>query len=639
VHIDNLIFGSSPLIVHAPGLTRNSKKMFIHRALNQYWMPIVINLEKKEPDGCRKETKDNITIITWNNTGIKGCCELSLDKLGLDYLVLGKNIRNWRNINKITSALEVIDSIKTPYIMALDCFDVIVLRDPYEAVEKFKAMDCDMLFNGEKFFYPDYGLMATGYYSITDKWKNFEANIEKSAWKYLNSGALLAKTEFYKEFLMNCLQRYNTLNEERESFPLPKDPFYKKYPVYKISDSDQLIAHWMHYDYYPKIKIDYQMKIFFNTMDTAIDDKVFDITEDIHIEYTTGYVAKLQAMRFLIKIYLALKKIKVMLIINTNYHKKIFKQIEHIFGTRINYKKKIQRDIDNDKLQKQINEFKETGVTKEKRNPRLIVSITSFGQRMYDIHFALYSLLNQTLKPDEIILWLGEKEFPHKEGNLPQSVLSLKNNGLTIKWCKDIGPYTKLIPALKEYSDDIIVTADDDIYYPRKFLELLYGAYLKEPQYIHCHRVHKITFDKNKNIQKYSKWIRQVSNIEPSLCNFLTGAGGVLYPPNSLYKDVLNEKLFLKLSPTADDIWFWAMAVLNNTKINVIKNNIAILHFTNIERELGLNGEMTLYHRNDIGGGNDKQLKNIFNHYPNLQNTVKCDSSIGNNQKRDERPT
>jgi len=596
-------------------------------------MPIVINLEKKEPSWCRKETKDSITIITWNNTEIKGCCELSLDKLGLDYLVLGKNIRNWRNINKITSALEIIDSINTPYIMALDCFDVIVLRDPYEAMEKFKTMDCDMLFNAEKIYYPDYGLAATGYYSITDKWKNFEANIEKSMWKYLNSGALLAKTKFYKEFLINCLQRYNTLNEERESFPLPKDPFYKKYPDYKISDSDQLIAHWMHYDYYPKIKIDYQMKIFFNTMDTAFDDKVFDVTEDIHIEYTTRYIAKLQAMRFLIKIYLALKKIKVMLIIGTNYHKKIFKQIEYIFGIKINYKKNIKRDIDNDKLQKQINEFKEIGVIKEKRNPRLIVSITSFQQRMYNIQFALYSLLNQTLKPDEIILWLGEKEFPHKEGNLPQNVLSFKNNGLTIKWCKDIGPYTKLIPALKEYSDDIIVTADDDIYYPHKFLELLYGAYLKDPQYIHCHRAHRITFDKNKNIQKYSKWTRQVSNIEPSLCNFLTGVGGVLYPPKSLYKDVLNEELFLKLSPTADDIWFWAMAVLNNTKINVIKNNITILNFTNIERELGLNGEMTLYQKNDIGGGNDKQLKNIFNHYPNLQNTVKCDSSIGNNQK------
>ena len=400
-----------------------------------------------------------------------------------------------------------------------------------------------------------------------------------------------------------------------------------------------MIAHWLHHDFYPRIKIDYQMKIFFNTMDTAFDDKAFDITEDIHVKYTTGHIAKLQATRFLIKIYSALKKIKAMLIINTNYRKKMFKQIEHLFGIKINYKQKIKRDIDNDKLQKQINEFKETGVTKEKRNPRLIVSITSFEQRMYDIHFALYSLLNQTLKPDEIILWLGENEFPHKEGDLPQSVLSLKNNGLTIKWCKDIGPYTKLIPALKEYPDDIIVTADDDIYYPGKFLELLYGAYLKEPQYIHCHRVHKITFDQNKNVQKYSKWIRQASNIEPSFCNFLTGAGGVLYPPDSLYKDALNEELFLKLSPTADDIWFWAMAVLNNTRINVIKNNIAVLHFTNIERELGLNGERILYRKNDIGGGNDKQLKNIFKYYPNLQNTLKCDSSIGNNQKRDELPT
>ena len=44
--------------------------------------------------------------------------------------------------------------------MALDCFDVIVLRDPYEAMEKFKTMDCDMLFNGEKNYYPDYGLAS-----------------------------------------------------------------------------------------------------------------------------------------------------------------------------------------------------------------------------------------------------------------------------------------------------------------------------------------------------------------------------------------------------------------------------------------------------------------------------------------------
>lgn len=296
-----------------------------------------------------------------------------------------------------------------------------------------------------------------------------------------------------------------------------------------------------------------------------------------------------------------------------------------IFGIKINH-------INKDKIQKRINEFNEIGVTGGKRNPRLIVSITSFPQRIPDIHFALYSLLNQTLKPDEVVLWLGDKEFLSKEDDLPLNVLSLKNNGLTIRWCKDIGPYTKLIPALQECPDDIIVTADDDIYYPRNWLELLYNAYLKEPQYIHCHRAHRITFDENKNVKKYLEWIMGACKVEPSFCNFLTGVGGVLFPPGALYKDVLDDGLFLKLSPTADDIWFWAMAVLNHTRINVIKNNIATLLYTNTEREFGLNAETTLAQKNRIGGGNDKQLKNIFNHYPNLQNTFDYHHSNGNHQ-------
>ncbi len=112
----------------------------------------------------------------------------------------GKNIKTWSNINKITTTLEIIDSIKTTYVIALDSVDVIVLRDPHEAVEKFKKMDCDMLLNGEKNYYPDCGLMATGSYAITDKWKKYEKSLAKSEWKYLNSGALIAKLNFIRSF-------------------------------------------------------------------------------------------------------------------------------------------------------------------------------------------------------------------------------------------------------------------------------------------------------------------------------------------------------------------------------------------------------------------------------------------------------
>ena len=124
--------------------------------------------------------------------------------------------------------------------------------------------------------------------------------------------------------------------------------------------------------------------------------------------------------------------------------------------------------IDKISVQKEINSFKGRGVTTSERSPKLIVTLTSFPQRMYDIHFTLYSLLNQSLKPDAVLLWLSEEEFPNREKDVPNAVLKLQENGLTIKWVKEnLRSYKKLIPALKEYKNDILVTADDDIYYPQ----------------------------------------------------------------------------------------------------------------------------------------------------------------------------
>ena len=90
-----------------------------------------------------------------------------------------------------------------------------------------------------------------------------------------------------------------------------------------------------------------------------------------------------------------------------------------------------------------------------------------------------------------------------------------------------------------------------------------------------------------------------------------------MYPPDSLYKDVLNENLFMQLAPKADDIWFWAMALLNNTKIHVVQNGIREFAHINPERERGLTDGFTLFAYNKKGG-NDIQLNNIFKHYPEI---------------------
>ena len=55
----------------------------------------------------------------------------------------------------------------------------------------------------------------------------------------------------------------------------------------------------------------------------------------------------------------------------------------------------------------------EYGVTRDKRSPQLIVSLTSFPARIDKIHLTINTLLRQNTKPDRVVLWLTESQFPN----------------------------------------------------------------------------------------------------------------------------------------------------------------------------------------------------------------------------------
>ncbi len=283
------------------------------------------------------------------------------------------------------------------------------------------------------------------------------------------------------------------------------------------------------------------------------------------------------------------------------------------------FRKSTLKTIDKNSLDKEIDSFKNKGTTGDDEG--LIISLTSFPQRMYEIHYTLYSLLTQTVKPAKVVLWLGTEQFPDGEKDIPQKVLKLKENGLVIEWHKNLRSYTKLVPSLKKYPNNIIVTADDDIYYEKDWLEKLLKSHKENKNCIICHRAHRVKFDREK-LAPYKKWPKKIKGGKASYLNFLTGVGGVLYPQNSLHKDVLNEELFTELAPKADDVWFWAMAVLNKTKILVVKDWIRELTYVNPERERGLTDEVTLFSFNKKGG-NDLQIEKVLNHYPQIIDILK----------------
>ena len=244
----------------------------------------------------------------------------------------------------------------------------------------------------------------------------------------------------------------------------------------------------------------------------------------------------------------------------------------------------------------------------------LIISLTSYPAGIGTVHITIKSLLNQTIKAEKIILWLAEEEFPQKEHDLPKELLDLEKDYLSfeIRWCENIKSYKKLIPTLKAYPNSIIITADDDINYEPNRVELLYKTSKKHPKDVICHQAHYILFDKNKEIKPYKQWLFQYKH-EISSHNLLqTGCGMVLYPANCFYTDMLNENLYLSLCDDTDDIWFWAMCLLNGGKIRLAKHHISSLKYIEGTQNVGL------YYQNVRREDNDKNLKMMFNYYPQL---------------------
>ena len=259
-----------------------------------------------------------------------------------------------------------------------------------------------------------------------------------------------------------------------------------------------------------------------------------------------------------------------------------------------------------------------------KNSPQYIVSLTSYGERLSaTAPYAIATIFQQTVSPDKILLWVAYEDEEIVLAMLKDvnSILNrLVEKGLEIRYCEDIKSYKKLIPAIENFPEDYIITADDDVFYPENWLEQLLAEHRKNPKKIICHRAHGIKVDENHNLLSYNEWNSCTSKSGQNL--FPTGVGGILYPPKCFHKDIANIKLFMKLTPKNDDIWFWAMAVINKKYFGdegpyiVIENGYS-RDLQDIEPEQQQDGK-ALWNYN-LQGGNDRQLKAVIEQYPQIR--------------------
>jgi Glycosyl transferase family 64 domain len=192
----------------------------------------------------------------------------------------------------------------------------------------------------------------------------------------------------------------------------------------------------------------------------------------------------------------------------------------------------------------------------------LVVSMTTYNKRLNKVFLAIKSLLSQSVKPDAILLWLSSEDLD--DMGLPNNLLALQKMGLQIRIVSEnIRSYKKLIYTLKEYETADVITCDDDVLYPYRFIEGLWKTSKEFPGTIvgyRCSYMRKAA----SGLAPYLDWQRATVR-GPSYNLFPTGVGGILYPPKSLNDEVLDNKVFMDMVPTADDIWFKFMGLKNNT--------------------------------------------------------------------------
>jgi hypothetical protein len=223
----------------------------------------------------------------------------------------------------------------------------------------------------------------------------------------------------------------------------------------------------------------------------------------------------------------------------------------------------------------------------------LIVTLTSYPPRFQTLHLTLKCLLSQSLRPDRVILWIAHEDL----SLLPNDVLDLRQDGLEIRGSTDLRSYKKIIPALAEFPDAYLVTADDDVYYGREWLSLLCED-VDRPNQIVCHRAHYIEYRPNGDIKPYAQWSLEARRSRAGGVVFPTGVGGVLYAPQALSPETINVTAFQDLCPFADDIWLAWMGRANGAEYRLVAKPWRQITWSKSQ-------DLSLAKRNLIGEEND----------------------------------
>ena len=187
----------------------------------------------------------------------------------------------------------------------------------------------------------------------------------------------------------------------------------------------------------------------------------------------------------------------------------------------------------------------------ENFNIPIIVSMTSWKKRITNVKYVVSSILQGTYKPDKIILNLSTDEFQDKHIPIDLKLLE-KYTIFEINWVKEnTKAFKKIIPTMELYPESIIISIDDDIIYPRLFIETILDSYKKQNKDI-------ITLYRNKNKYEFDSVV----------------GCGTLYTTSKLVPFISNHLNTEIINTNEDDTYYAWCAKHLNLSIGWLYNNM-----------------------------------------------------------------
>jgi hypothetical protein len=230
----------------------------------------------------------------------------------------------------------------------------------------------------------------------------------------------------------------------------------------------------------------------------------------------------------------------------------------------------------------------------------VVVSTTTYGQRLSTVHLAIESVARGELRPRRHLLYLDDAEAFRR---LTPQLRRLQRRGLEIvEVPSGYKVHTKhwFYVTSTDHHEVPLATSEDDILFPPHWLAELVATLETHPEGLATPRAHKIGFEGD-HVAPYASW-EPVRDDRPSFRNFGTSVSGQIYPPAFLDEVRDAGDAFLAVAPNNDDLWLHHLAALNGRR--VVQTRPEPQHYPFVP---GTQSE-GLYFTNIVGGGNDVQI-------------------------------